>query len=78
MVRATNTGATAIVDHRGRVAALLPTHTRGALDGTVEGREGLTPYARWASRAGLTPLAALALAIVAGAAFASRRARTRP
>jgi apolipoprotein N-acyltransferase len=78
MLRATNTGATAIVDHRGRVTAWLPRHTRGALDGTVEGREGLTPYARWASRTGLAPLAALALAIVAASAFAARRVRTRP
>ena len=77
MLRATNTGATAIVDHRGRVTARLAPHTRGALDGRVEGRQGLTPYARWASRAGLAPLAALALAIVATAAFAVRRVRRR-
>jgi apolipoprotein N-acyltransferase len=77
MLRSTNTGATAIVDHRGRVTASLPPHTRGALDGTVQGREGLTPYARWAARAGLAPLAALSLAIVSWAAV-GRRGRTRP
>lgn len=65
MLRATNTGATAIVDHRGRVAAMLPPFTHGALDGEVEGRSGLTPYAAWVSRLGLWPLAVLALAIVA-------------
>ena len=57
MLRATNTGATAVIDHRGRVTHQLPPFTRGVLDGRVEGREGLTPYARWVSRWGLWPLA---------------------
>jgi apolipoprotein N-acyltransferase len=61
MLRATNTGATAIIDHRGQVSALLPPHTRGQLSGRVEGRSGLTPFARWASIAGLWPLLMLAL-----------------
>lgn len=71
MLRATNTGATAIVDHRGRVAALLPPHRAGTLTGTVEGREGITPYAWWAARAGLAP--AWALGVAVAAAFALRR-----
>jgi len=78
MLRATNTGATAIVDHRGRVAATLPPFTHGTLDGEVEGREGLTPYAAWASRLGLWPLALLALAIVAPFAPGAARRPTRP
>ncbi len=53
MVRATNTGATAIIDHTGRVSHLLPRHTRGVLTGSVEGRSGITPYAWWAARFGL-------------------------
>ncbi len=53
MVRATNTGATAIIDHTGRVTHLLPRHTRGVLTGSVEGRSGITPYAWWAARFGL-------------------------
>jgi apolipoprotein N-acyltransferase len=65
MLRATNTGATAIVDHRGRVVAQLPPHTAGVLSGSVEGREGVTPYAWWAARAGLAPLWALGLAVAA-------------
>jgi len=75
MLRATNTGATAIVDHRGRVAALLPPHRASVLTGEVEGREGITPYAWWAARAGLWPLAAAALAVVA--ARLGPQARTR-
>jgi apolipoprotein N-acyltransferase len=64
MLRSTNTGATAIVDHRGRVAAALPPFTRGALAGEVQGREGRTPYAVWAGALGLWPLLALAWALL--------------
>ncbi len=64
MVRATNTGATAIIDHTGRVTHLLPRHTRGVLVGQVEGRSGITPYAWWASRYGLWPWWGLIFTIV--------------
>jgi apolipoprotein N-acyltransferase len=66
-VRATNTGATAVIDARGRVTALLPTSTRAVLQGSVEGRSGLTPFAVWASRFGLWPLLLLALAVLGAA-----------
>ncbi|WP_374567732.1 apolipoprotein N-acyltransferase [Ideonella sp.] len=56
MVRATNTGATAVIDHRGRVTARLPAETAGTLDAEVEGRRGVTPYARWLGALGLWPL----------------------
>ncbi len=59
MLRATNTGATAIIDHRGDVLQLLPRHTRGVLVGEVQGRSGRTAYAAWASRFGLWPMWAL-------------------
>lgn len=52
---ATNTGVTAIVDHRGRLVSRLPRHTRGVLVGEVEGRTGMTPYAGWMARFGLWP-----------------------
>ncbi len=68
MLRATNTGATVIIDHRGRITHALPYHQRGALDGHFEGRNGLTPYAWWVSRRGLWPLVALAAALCAVAA----------
>eukprot|EP01034_Spumella_vulgaris_P046737 gene46737-58276_t len=38
MVRATNTGATAIIDHRGVVTHQLERHTRGVLRAEVQGR----------------------------------------
>ncbi len=65
MLRATNTGATAIIDHQGRVTAQLAPHQEGVLQGRVQGRLGLTPYARWVSYAGLWPLGGLALAAFA-------------
>jgi len=64
MVRATNTGATAIIDHRGVVTAQLAPRTRGVLEGRVEGRNGITPYARWAARYSLWPLLLLALVVL--------------
>jgi apolipoprotein N-acyltransferase len=74
MLRATNTGATAVIDHRGRVTHVLEPFTRGVLAGRVEGREGLTPYARWVARYGLWPLWLVAAAIVGAVAFVRPRA----
>jgi len=73
MLRATNTGATAIIDAEGRVTHRLPRLTRGVLDGEVQGRTGLTPFARWASAWGLAPLWALALGILLVAMALARR-----
>ena len=72
MIRATNTGATAIIDHRGRVTHSLARHTRGVLAGEVEGRTAITSYAWWVSRLALWPLWALSLAIVAVALWRRR------
>ncbi|HYC47579.1 MAG TPA: apolipoprotein N-acyltransferase [Burkholderiales bacterium] len=47
MVRATNTGMTAIVDQRGRVAKLAPEFATAAVTGKVQGYTGATPYVRW-------------------------------
>jgi apolipoprotein N-acyltransferase len=60
MLRATNTGITSIIDHRGVEQARLPWFTRGILDGKVAGRSGLTPYVRVGDA--LAAIAALALA----------------
>ena len=60
IVRATNTGATAHVDHRGRALARLPAEQAGVLEVSVDGRSGATPYARWLAMLGLWPVWALA------------------
>lgn len=44
MLRATNTGATAIVDERGRVVQQAETHRTLALSGVAQGFTGATPY----------------------------------
>jgi apolipoprotein N-acyltransferase len=75
MVRATNTGATAIIDAQGRITHALPRHTRGVLEGQVQGAQGMTPYARWVSRLGLWPWLALGTLTLLMAWLARRRAR---
>ena len=76
MLRATNTGATVAIDHRGQVTHALPRLTRAALEAEVEGRSGLTPYAHWVSRWGLGPLWALCgLGLLLGGLAAWRRRR---
>lgn len=47
MLRATNTGATAIIDQRGYVTAHAPHFVATALDGQVQGYSGSTPYVLW-------------------------------
>jgi apolipoprotein N-acyltransferase len=60
MLRATNTGTTAVIDPQGRVSAQLPHYQRGTLSATVQGMQGMTPYIL-AGNAVMLALAALAL-----------------
>ena len=69
MLRATNTGATAIINERGVVTARLPAFTEGLLQGSAQPFEGATPYVRFGDA--LVLLACLAL--IAGA-WALRKA----
>lgn len=46
MLRSTNTGMTAVIDHRGEVISVAAPDTRQVLSATVQGRSGLTPYMR--------------------------------
>ena len=61
MVRSTNTGVTAAIDPRGRVASRLPAFTTGTLVETVEPRSGMTPYARFGNVPALLLAAAVGL-----------------
>lgn len=47
MLRATNTGMTAIVTANGDVQAALPAFTTGVLKGEIRAYSGMTPYARY-------------------------------
>jgi apolipoprotein N-acyltransferase len=69
LLRATNTGITAIIDERGRVQAQLPVQTRAVLDGVVQGKSGVTPFIR----AGNTPILVAALLAVLACRFWMRR-----
>jgi apolipoprotein N-acyltransferase len=71
MLRATNTGVTSAIGADGREIARLPWFTRGVLEVEVQGRRGLTPYAR----AGDFPVLTLALVLLLLAAIAARRRR---
>jgi apolipoprotein N-acyltransferase len=65
MIRATNTGTTAIIDHRGQVTHRLAPETRGVLEGEVLGQAGPpTFFAWWAGRWGLGPLWVFCLVIM--------------
>ena len=75
MLRATNTGATVAIDHQARVVSALAPFTRGVLQAQVQGREGLTPYARWVHALGLVPLTLLCLLVVVLGWWGARRAR---
>lgn len=44
LLRATNTGVTAVVDHQGQIIAELPQFETGVLRATVAPTKGLTPY----------------------------------
>jgi apolipoprotein N-acyltransferase len=75
VLRATNTGATVVIDHRGVVTHALKSYSKGVLNGEVQGRVGLTPFARWAGRFGLWPLGFLGLMVVLMAVLSSRQAK---
>ena len=46
LVRATNTGISAIIDHRGQVRGTVPAFQRGLFSAPVQPRAGATPFAR--------------------------------
>lgn len=72
MLRATNTGATVIIDHTGHVTHSLQRYTRAILVGDVQGRTGNTPFAWWVARFGLWPIWIVTIAIVFVAAYVRR------
>jgi len=75
MLRATNTGITAIIDHHGVEHARLPWFTRGVLEGSIAGRTGATPYVRFGDAIALG--ASLVVIAIALAALRLRRRSPR-
>ncbi len=72
LLRATNTGISAIIDDRGRVVTRSAQFTVAALTGKVQPRAGATPYVRFGNR----PVVALAvLALALALLMRARRAR---
>lgn len=69
MLRATNTGVTAVIDPRGRVVAAAPEFTVATVTRTIRGYQGATPYVRWGNYAAL----ALSVALLAAAGWLRRR-----
>ena len=68
MLRATNTGVTAAIDHRARVLAELPIQVEGALDTQTQGTVGVTPYVRL----GNLPILLICISIVGFSLLANR------
>jgi apolipoprotein N-acyltransferase len=60
LLRATNTGISAIIDHRGRLIDTLPSFVRGAVTAEIQPRQGATPFSRF----GHAPAVGLALVLV--------------
>jgi apolipoprotein N-acyltransferase len=68
MLRATNTGVTAIIDAKGRMLASLTPFTAGSLSGEIQGYAGSTPYVRWGNAPVLALWGLLGVGLL-GAAF---------
>ncbi len=69
LLRATNTGITAIIDHRGRLTARAPQFVATSLDGSFLARSGATPYVRY----GDAPLVFGAALLIALSLVGARR-----
>jgi apolipoprotein N-acyltransferase len=73
MLRATNTGVTAIIGPDGHIVAAAPEFVTTSISGEVRGRQGRTPYILWGN-AGFLLLSAI---MIASAPLVSRRRGNR-
>jgi apolipoprotein N-acyltransferase len=74
MLRATNDGVTALIDHDGAVLGRLPQFQPAVLTGEVQPREGSTPYVR----VGNVPIVLASWLVLAIGALAWRRSPVAP
>lgn len=71
LVRATNTGVSAMIDERGRLRGVIPQFTRGVLTDDVMPLTGMTPFAHW----GHWAVVILAIALLGVALWRQRNDR---
>ena len=71
VIRATNTGISAIIDPRGVVSSSLATGERGTLSAEIVPLEGETPLARW----GAWPMLAMMILVLTIGGWLARRRR---
>lgn len=70
LLRGTNTGITAIIDHKGHVQSKLPSFQQGVLKGVMYGTQGVTPFVQF----GHWPVLGLCfLGLVAGVVLSLRK-----
>ncbi|MFT4561650.1 MAG: apolipoprotein N-acyltransferase [Gammaproteobacteria bacterium] len=62
LLRATNTGFSAIIDHRGKIVFISRQFVSEVISGTMVPRVGLTPFARYGS----TPVMTFCLCVIVG------------
>lgn len=73
MLRATNTGMTAVIDANGQVLGELPAWKKATLATTIQGRNGATPYIRFGNH----PAILACLILILGSAVFSHWRQTR-
>ena len=74
LLRATNTGISAIIDNRGRVQGVTPQDKTAVLTGEIQPMTGTTPFVRW----GLTPVLIVMALMLAAAVSGDRLSRRSP
>ena len=74
-IRATNTGATVIIDAQGKVTHSIERHTRGVLVGQVWGNTVITPYAWWVAKFWLWPLWIFGVFVLLATALRMRKTK---
>ena len=73
VLRATNTGMTAIIDQQGRVLQAAPEFTRAVVNGDVQGYAGTTPFVRF----GNLPIVVLSLLLTLAAGWLVPRGNSK-
>jgi len=73
MLRATNTGISALIDHRGRITARSEQFVPAVVTGVVQPRQGATPYVRY----GNVPVVLLCAGLLLAAGLLQRRGSRR-